>query len=90
MLYRFFERYDEDGGFGDAVSCERELFVAECTEEEAKAYVEKWDRPYIYDRPYANLYCCNLCYEEVPFRKGLSLLDPPHERWGADPWGRMH
>lgn len=63
-VYNVYHTYDEDGGFGDAVSC-TELVVSFEDEEDAKAFVEKYSNPHIYDRPYANLWEGRLSYEEI-------------------------
>lgn len=64
MIYGIFHCYEVDGGFGDAVLMEDLLFVTD-SEEIAKAYVEKWSHPYIYDRPYSYLTCGELRYGQL-------------------------
>ena len=59
-LWAIFHGYDEDGGFGDAIPEETMVGVVEATEEEINAFVKKWDKPVIYDRPYSDLYCHNV------------------------------
>lgn len=63
-MYGIYHFYQVDGGFGDAVGKMDLLFVTE-HEELAKAYVEKWSNPYIYDRPYADLTCGTLIYSSL-------------------------
>lgn len=54
-LYSIFHAYDLDGGFGDAVPTEDLVGVVEATEEEITKFLEVWDKPRIYDRPYSDL-----------------------------------
>ena len=55
-IYNVVHVYDEDGGFGDAMSTE-EFVAAFESAEDAQAFVEKYSKPYVYDRPYSELYC---------------------------------
>ena len=48
--------YDTDGGFGDAITVRDVVAIVEATEEEIDAFLKEWNKPRIYDRPYANLY----------------------------------
>lgn len=52
-----------DGGFGDAVY-EEEVVKVTTSEELAKAYVKKWDDPFVYDHPYDDVTMHGLSYEE--------------------------
>ena len=70
--------YDTDGGFGDAVYQEDVMF-ATTNKELAEAYVEKYDNPVVYDKPYAELYHHGLCIEE------MELNDPD---LSVDPWAK--
>ena len=54
-LYNIFHIYDTDGGFGDAVEKKDFIACVEATEEEIDEFLEKWDKPRIYDHPYADL-----------------------------------
>ena len=58
-IYNVYHEYDTDGGFGDAIA-QSDLVATFATETDAKAFVEKYSKPYVYDRPYAALYCNQL------------------------------
>ena len=91
-LWNVIHLYDEDGGFGDAISEEELVCTIYATDEEAKAFEEKYDKPYVYDRPYASLSCHGIYLEEV---KPIDVsevneeeleetLHSPDWRWGED------
>jgi hypothetical protein len=55
-IYNVYHCYDVDSGYGDAV--EKEMLVATFESEmDAKAFVEKYSDPYVYRKPYDELYC---------------------------------
>lgn len=56
-IYSVYHSYDIDGGYGDAV-CTDEHVATFANKADAKAFVEKYNNPYIYDKPYDEL-CCN-------------------------------
>lgn len=64
-MFGVFHKYDVDGGFGDAVS-ERDLICVFKTAEEANDFVEKYEKPHVYDVPYCELYCGTLEVQELP------------------------
>lgn len=74
-FYAIFHGVDEDGGFGDAVYTESMMGVVEATQEEIDAFIQKWNKPVIYDTPYANLSCHNVRAEEIQF-DDLNKLNP--------------
>jgi hypothetical protein len=74
-FYAIFHGVDEDGGFGDAVYTESLMGVVEATQEEIDAFVKKWNKPVIYDTPYADLSCHNVRAEEITFCD-LNKLNP--------------
>ena len=55
-IYNVYHFYDIDGGFGDAKGTE-EFIAAFASETDAKAFVEKYSKPYVYDMPYHELEC---------------------------------
>ncbi len=57
-IYNVVHVYDKEGGFGDAVRTE-EFVAAFENAEDAQAFVEKYSKPYVYDRDrsYVDLYC---------------------------------
>ena len=63
-IFQVVHVYDEDGGFGDAIRCEKVVAVFE-SEEDAKAFVERFARPHVYDKPYAYLMCGELDIWEI-------------------------
>lgn len=78
-IYIVYHGYEVDGGFGDPVP-ERDVVCAFATEEEAKAYVEKWDNTIIYDKPYAYLTTHSLDYEKLDMNTH-DIDTPPYKRW---------
>jgi hypothetical protein len=63
-LYNVYHVYDVDGGYGDAVG-EENFVVAFERETDAKAFVEKYSKPYVYKRPYEELYCNEFTIRET-------------------------
>ena len=55
-LYQIVHIYDVDGGFGDAIGQEDCVGVVEASEEEIEKFLQEWDKPEIYDRPYSDLW----------------------------------
>lgn len=55
-IYNVYHAYDVDGGCGDATRTE-EFVAAFASKEDAQAFVEQYSKPYVYDTPYAELYC---------------------------------
>ena len=64
-LWNVFHGYDVDGGFGDAVWSENLVGTVEATDEEMEAFLQKWNRPEIYEHPYDDLTCHSIRVEEV-------------------------
>lgn len=75
-LYAIYHGADEDGGFGDAVWTENMVGLAWATEDEVKAYIEKWDKPEVYDIPYSELICHVVRVERVTALDDISLVKP--------------
>ena len=63
-VFQVIHEYELDGGYGDAVGCEEVVAVFE-NEEDAKAFVKRFARPHIYDKPYDYLTCGELSISEV-------------------------
>ena len=75
--------YDVDGGFGDAIRNE-ELVAVFASAEDADAFVAKYNRPYVYDRPYAELYCNQFVVVEVEVITHAEFdIDKTPEEYGA-------
>ena len=84
-LYAIFHGHDEKCVFGDAVYTEDMMGVVSATEEEIKAYVEKWNKPIIYDSTYTDFSCHNVYAQEVSI-VDLNELNP----YGKDdPYGLL-
>lgn len=64
-LYNVYHIYDEDGGFGDAVSMEQHVATVECTKEEIEEFIKEFDKTEAYDHPYATLECHTIRVEEA-------------------------
>ena len=63
-IYNVFHAYDADGEFGDA--CPVECLVATfASETDAKTFVEKYSHPYVYAKPYNELYCNEYFIREI-------------------------
>lgn len=60
-----FHIFDVDGGFGDAIPQE-ELICTFNSEEEAKDFIKKFEKPHVYDCPYQCLECGQLELRELP------------------------
>lgn len=60
-----FHIFDVDGGFGDAIPQE-ELICTFNSEEEAKGFIKKFEKPHVYDCPYQCLECGQLELRELP------------------------
>lgn len=63
-IYNVYHEYDTDNGNGDAIS-QSDLVATFESETDAKTFVEKYSKPYVYDRPYAELYCNQLIISEM-------------------------
>ena len=81
MLYNVYHAYDVDTGSGDAAPVKDYIATVEATEEEIEAFKKEWNRPRIYDRPYASL------YEHIIVVRKVELTDlkdvvpyPPEEK----------
>lgn len=75
-LYAIYHGVDVDGGFGDAVCTEDMVGLAWATEDEVKAYIEKWNKPEVYDIPYSELFCHMVRVERVTVLDDISLVKP--------------
>lgn len=63
-IYIVKHRYGVDGGFGDYVDNETTV-CAFSNEEDAKLFCCTYSDVHVYDRPYAELDCGELFYEEM-------------------------
>ena len=74
-IYQVFHYYGTDGGFGDCVS--QEAVIATFADyADAKAFVDRFAKPHIYDKPYSYLPCGELrVMESDIIQKGELNLD---------------
>lgn len=63
-MFEVIHKYDVDGGFGDAIP-EEDVVARFETESEAKEFVARFAKPHIYSKPYDELWCGELVFEEV-------------------------
>ena len=83
--------YDVDGGYGDAVPVNDIVAVVEATDEEINAFLEKWDKPRVYDRPYDGLEEHHVSAEPIEIVKDISTVvpyDPETKDWPDIPYER--
>ena len=83
-VYNVIHRYDNDGGYGDAV-CETDVLFMFERKEDAEAFVEKYSFPHIWSAPYDKLRCGELSIVEA---ETVSAGEMPEFdlRW-LSPWG---
>lgn len=77
-IYEIVHLYDVDGGFGDPVPKE-EIIRVTTDKASAEAYVAKYNKPFVYDVPYAELECHHLEIREREVANVLDLEDDPFE-----------
>lgn len=75
-LWEVFHCYDVDGGFGDAVGQKDAVGVAYATEYEIDEYLKKWDKPKVYDRPYASLYHHTVRVQKIEIAPSIDEVIP--------------
>lgn len=75
-IYQVVHLYDEDGGFGDPVTC-KDVIGATTDKALAEAYVRRYNKPAVYAEPYSYLYCHGLEIDEVEL--GLDINKNPWE-----------
>lgn len=70
-LWAIYHDYDVGGAFGDSRSETEMVGIVQATKEEIEAFIQKYDKPIVYDDPYDKLYCHSVRAEEVE----ISSLD---------------
>ena len=80
-LWAVYHCYDEDGGFGDAVSVRDLVGIAKASLLEKEEFLEKWDKPEVYAQPYADLHYHGVEIEEVIIADNIFDLVPYGNRW---------
>lgn len=85
-LWNVFHGYDVDGGFGDPVYTKHLVGTVEATDEEMKAFLQKWDQPEVYEHPYGDLVCHSVRAVEVAVQ-ALDGFEPystdPEDYWNV-------
>lgn len=66
-IYIVTHEYGVDGGFGDAVYTE-DIIEAFESEEDAEAFVARYQNPHVYSRPYDDLECGTLKIKTIALR----------------------
>lgn len=74
-IYIISELYDVDGGFGDAITQTYPMFATK-NKELAEAYVEKYNNPVVYEKPYDELYHHGLEITEMELEEPDLNVDP--------------
>ena len=79
-IYNVAHIYDVDGGFGDAIRSE-DFVAAFENREDAEAFVAQYSKPYVYDQPYADLWCNQfvIVETEVIMHSKFNLDKTPEE-----------
>lgn len=75
-LWSIEHEMDDDSGHGDAIQTRYCVAIVEATKEEIDAFLEEWDRPRIYDRPYDNLMEHHITATPIEIVKDLSKVEP--------------
>lgn len=78
--------YDEDGGFGDAVSKEECLMIFK-KKEDAELFVRNFENPHIYEKPYDELECGRLKIDEVEvvdYENAAHIMEENNDCWWRD------
>lgn len=75
-LWAVYHYWDQDGGFGDAVQIEDMVGIVRASLIEREAFLKKWDKPEVYEKPYAALYHHEVGMSEVSIIEDISSLRP--------------
>lgn len=82
-LYAIYHGYTQDGGYGDGIWAEDHVGTVYATEDEINAYIEKYNKPEVYEKPYDELTCHHVRAEEIVIADSLNDVKP----YGEDDWG---
>ena len=74
-LWNIFHEYDVDSGMGGAMPIYDLVGTVEATEDEINRFIQKWNKPEVYDHPYDDLRCHTVYAKEVKF-VDLNELEP--------------
>lgn len=83
-LYAIYHCYDVDGGFGDAVSQDTLVGICYATQEEIDEFLAEWDKPEVYDKPYADLYHHCVRADQLSVSELKDIV--PYYKGGHYPW----
>ena len=83
-IYCVYHNFDVDGGFGDAIDQSEVVAVFE-KEEDAKAFVDKYHDPCVYDRPYHELWhhCLSITEIDIISHNEFDINKKPDEYPGS-------
>ena len=82
-IYNVAHVYDREGEFGDAEYTERLVATFE-SREDAETFVAKYSKPYIYAKPYDELWCNQFVIIEVEIISHSEFnLDKTPEEYGV-------
>lgn len=88
-IYNVVHYYDVDGGFGDAVPQSQVLYTFS-SKAEADKFVEKYNNPHCYEKPYSELWCGELkVKEQTIFDNVDELADKVYDYDGKQLWWEM-
>lgn len=82
-IYQVLHLLDVDGGFGDAISTSEVLYTF-TRKEDADKFVERYNNPHVYDKPYAELWGGCLEIHEMDVIDSFDSL--PELQWDKDAW----
>lgn len=79
-IYNVYHVYDVGDEYGNAIYAEDYVASFE-REDDAKAFVEKYNDPYVYNKPYDELYCNIFIVRESELitRKSFDINDTPKD-----------
>ena len=75
-LWNIYHVYDVDGGCGDAVEVRQLVGTILATDEDIDKFVEHWNHPRVYDKPYADLTEHTIVKEEVKIVEHIAEFEP--------------
>lgn len=88
-IYNVVHHYDVDGGFGDAIPKSKVLYIFS-NKAEAEKFVEKYNNPHCYRKPYSELWCGELVVEEKTiYDTADELADKVYDYDGKQLWWEM-
>lgn len=86
-LYAIYHVFDYGLEYGDALHTEELSGYVLATDDEIKDFIEKWNKPIVYDIPYDELRCHGIRTEEVSiFDKDISEFEP-YDKYEDPVWG---